>query len=331
MKPLIYKFSLVIFTLSIFTFFTPAQTMREKGMELYRQGKDSEAINLLKSASKTNKKDAEIWNYLGLAYINTDKFKDARKSLEKAVKFSPQSAVYRTNLAYACLLDRKINKAQSEVNKAISLDSKNANAYFVRATTYLWERKFDKTIADSEKAIELNKDFTDAYILKSDGLLYSFGQEWQEESEPAKSLYLLENAVALLKNCLGKCLNERGSKLVKERLETVEGFIDHFNRKKDENSDSANLTEKTPIKFISKLPPSYTDAARQANEEGKVILAILFGADGQIKHIIVLEGLKYGLTEQAIAAARKITFEPEKINGKPISVVKRVQYTFDIY
>ncbi len=250
--------------------------------------------------------------------------------MEKAVKFSPQSSTYRANLAYAHLLERKIDKAQSEIEEAIKLDSNNANAYFIRATTYLWEGKFDKTVSDADRAIQINKDFTDAYILKSDGLLYSFGQEWSEEKEPVKFTYLLQNAADTLKNCSGNCLNERGAKLIQERLETVEAFLDYFDRKKDETPNDADLAEKTSIKFLTKPNPSYTDAARQYSEQGTVIMAILFGADAKIKHIIVLEGLRYGLTEQAIKAARNITFEPEIRNGKPVSKIMRVHYNFKI-
>jgi outer membrane biosynthesis protein TonB len=37
------------------------------------------------------------------------------------------------------------------------------------------------------------------------------------------------------------------------------------------------------------------------------------------------------LTEQAIAAARQIKFEPKKVNGSPVSVTMTFQYGFNIY
>ncbi len=48
-------------------------------------------------------------------------------------------------------------------------------------------------------------------------------------------------------------------------------------------------------------------------------------------NIIPVKGLGYGLDEQAINAARKITFEPPTHDGKPVSVVKKVAFTFTIY
>jgi len=85
------------------------------------------------------------------------------------------------------------------------------------------------------------------------------------------------------------------------------------------------------IKFISKPQPKYTDAARQNNVQGQVVLRISFLANGQIGSISPVRGLGNGLTEQAIAAARQIKFQPRLVNGQPQSVTMTVQYTFTIY
>lgn len=311
--------------------FVSAQNEREEGMKSFKAGIYRDAINSLNSAVKTDKKDAEAWNYLGLAHLNTENLNKARQALEKAVNLSPQNATYRANLAYVYLLERRTSKAQSEIEKAIELNPNDSTAYYIRGTTYLWEKQYEKTISDAEKAIELNKDFANAYILKSDALLFNFGQEWSEEGKAEKPVYLLQSALETLKKCSGKCLNKENSEIIKERLEAVEAFFNYFNFKKDEKSNDAAVSEKTPIKLISKPPVSYTDAARQAGEKGKVGLAVLFGADGTIKHILVLQELGYGLTQQAVAAARKIVFEPEKRNGKPVAKVMRIEYSFSTY
>jgi len=85
------------------------------------------------------------------------------------------------------------------------------------------------------------------------------------------------------------------------------------------------------IKILSKPRPGYTDAARQNNIQGTVILRVTFQANGQIGGISPVKGLGNGLTEQAIAAARRISFEPAKVNGVPQSVTKQIEYTFSIY
>ncbi|MBV9215587.1 MAG: TonB family protein [Acidobacteria bacterium] len=86
-----------------------------------------------------------------------------------------------------------------------------------------------------------------------------------------------------------------------------------------------------PIKILSKPRPGYTDSARQANIQGTVILRVTFNANGSIGGISAVKGLPNGLTEQAIAAARNIRFEPAKNNGIGQTVTKQIEYTFSIY
>ena len=71
--------------------------------------------------------------------------------------------------------------------------------------------------------------------------------------------------------------------------------------------------------------------ARRAGKQGTVILRVTFLANGSIGGISAVKGLPNGLTEQAIAAARRISFEPAKINGSPQSVTKQIEYSFSIY
>lgn len=87
----------------------------------------------------------------------------------------------------------------------------------------------------------------------------------------------------------------------------------------------------TAMKIVSKPRANYTDTARQNQVQGTVTLRVTFLASGQIGSIAPVSGLPYGLTEQAIAAARSIKFEPQMVNGSAISVTKQVQYSFTIY
>lgn len=311
-----------------------AQTEREKGIEFFKNGNYSEAIRYLDQASKQKayKNDAEIWNYIGLSYINQNKEKDGRKAFEKAVKYAPQSSVYRANLAYAHLLNRKMDKAQSEINKAIQIDPKNANAYYIRGTANLWEDKNERAVSDAELAISLDQKLTAAYVLHSDGLLNSFGNLWNEQSKPRENLNLLERADVSLKKCLNACPQDASLKTVSERADAINAFLNYFKRTKAPNerteTDNQNIT---PLLITSKPKPRYTDEARRAGEEGNIRIAVMFGADGKIKYLLPIKSLRYGLTEQALITARGMTFEPQKESGKPVSVVKIVVFTFDIY
>ena len=99
------------------------------------------------------------------------------------------------------------------------------------------------------------------------------------------------------------------------------------------NSDKKTVIEviKTNLKLILKPKPPFTDTARNANTQGVVRLKLTFLANGGIGNISIVSALPFGLTEQAIAAARKIFFIPPKINGQQITVEKMVEYNFSLH
>ena len=103
----------------------------------------------------------------------------------------------------------------------------------------------------------------------------------------------------------------------------------------DENipeiADNSSEEKAYGLTIVSKPSPRYTDAARGANVQGTVTLRVSFYANGGIGSVTPVNSLPYGLTEQAIIAAKKLTFLPATKNGKKYSVTKMVAYTFTIY
>ena len=87
----------------------------------------------------------------------------------------------------------------------------------------------------------------------------------------------------------------------------------------------------TDVKLISKPRPLYTTVARDHQIQGTVTLRVTFLASGQIGSISPIRGLPDGLTEQAVAAARLIKFEPKKVDGVPRTVTKSLEFTFVLY
>ena len=89
--------------------------------------------------------------------------------------------------------------------------------------------------------------------------------------------------------------------------------------------------ELTALRILSKPRATYTQEARENVIQGTVRLRITFDASGKIGAISPVSGLPNGLTEQAIAAAKQIKFEPAKRDGVPYSVVKTIDYNFVDY
>jgi len=86
----------------------------------------------------------------------------------------------------------------------------------------------------------------------------------------------------------------------------------------------------TPVEILSKPNPIYTDEARQLRLEGEVLLAVNFGANGQLRVDHVVRGLGHGLDEAAASAANKIRFKPAQRNGSPVDSTAVVHVVFQL-
>jgi TonB family protein len=80
--------------------------------------------------------------------------------------------------------------------------------------------------------------------------------------------------------------------------------------------------------LLAKPEAGYTADARKNEIAGTVILIVVLAKTGQVQNIRVVSGLPYGLTEQAINAARQIKFTPAMIDGTPVSTWMRLEYNF---
>ena len=87
----------------------------------------------------------------------------------------------------------------------------------------------------------------------------------------------------------------------------------------------------TKARIISKPEPVYSEEARNHNVVGTVVLRAVFSYDGTVRDIVPVRGLKYGLTEKAIQAARKIKFVPATKDGRLVSMYMQLEYNFLLF
>lgn len=83
-----------------------------------------------------------------------------------------------------------------------------------------------------------------------------------------------------------------------------------------------------PPKLLDKSEPQYTEHARKAKLEGKVVLTIVVGTDQRAHDIKVTKSLDSGLDANAIASIRSWRFQPGMKNGKPVPVRANVEVNF---
>lgn len=77
--------------------------------------------------------------------------------------------------------------------------------------------------------------------------------------------------------------------------------------------------------------PRYTEEARRKKRTGIVLLKAILTATGKVLVLEVVNGLKDGLTERSIEAAKSLRFLPAKKDGKTISLQMSLEYHFNLY
>jgi TonB family protein len=100
----------------------------------------------------------------------------------------------------------------------------------------------------------------------------------------------------------------------------------------DPASTELAITDEPDVapKILVTPRPVYTEKALQSQIRGAVRLTVVFGADGSVHDVQVVRGLGFGLDEAAIQAVRQIKFIPGSRAGKPVSVRRRIDVSFDL-
>ena len=93
--------------------------------------------------------------------------------------------------------------------------------------------------------------------------------------------------------------------------------------------NAKDVTRKAIV--VWKSEPWYNDAARAHHVIGTVVVQAVFSENGYVTDITVVRGLKDGLNESAIDAARNIRFFPAEKDGQRVSQRMLLEYNFNLY
>jgi TonB family protein len=119
--------------------------------------------------------------------------------------------------------------------------------------------------------------------------------------------------------------------LVDGRPANVRGTLEYsFSLTKAGPKDDQSTARTSRPKILYQEKAEYTEEAQEKGIEGVVQLSVVFGADGRIGKIEILKGLPGGLSEEAVAAARKIRFEPARKDGRTVDVTGTIEFTFSL-
>lgn len=297
---------------------------RDRGIDLYKQGQTQAAIKILKEVVKKHSPDAEAWYFLGLAYYSDAAIWQARDAFEHLLSSRPDSADANAKLAYALILANEPGRSTAAARHAIELGDQSAEPHYAIAEVSFRAGEYPKAIEEADQALKIKPDFAPALITKS--LAHYALKQYGE-------------AAASLEKFLAINPNDPDADVWREQLERLRTF----GRQTSGSTGSAAVTQPaadSPLtgkevnvkaRVVDKPEPTYTDAARKAGVTGTVVMRCAFGRDGQVRNLVVIRALGYGLTARAAQAARRIKFIPATKDGKQVSMWIELQYNFNLF
>jgi tetratricopeptide (TPR) repeat protein len=291
-------------------------------------GSYSAATRLLESATKAYPSNPDAWYYLGLAYHNAGEFKKAIKTFETLINLLPDSANAHAMYARSLVGDGRLAEATFEASRALSIDPRQTDASYILGVLYLKRGLLDDVLKHSDAASKSNPEFAEPHLLKVLALLTFADNEsfFKPGSDKTKPFERYRLAAESLRTYLELKPDNDNATLWKNQIESLNFYLNG-----DYTEIRSTREASTRVEIISKREPAYTEEARNFRISGRVTLKAVFASDGTMKHVLILQALPCGLTEQALKSAHEIQFKPATMNGKHISVWTQLEYNFNLF
>lgn len=179
------------------------------GLAYFRGGHPGDAIPLLEKVqgwySRANVDAAYV---LGVAYIQTKNYEQARKSFGKMFDVPPESAAAYLFTARMLLRQEYDPVAEEYAQKATALDPKLPLAHFLLGELYLYKSRVPEAIAEFQKEIALNPANAATYYKLADA--YSRIQKYDEADRLLQRSIWLDSTSTGPFILRGKVLEKKG-------------------------------------------------------------------------------------------------------------------------
>ncbi|MCI0387216.1 MAG: TonB family protein [Acidobacteria bacterium] len=284
-----------------------AQEHYKRGKKLYRSGQTERAIEELYTALSVQEIYFEAQMLLARTLLETQRPREALAELRGVDALERGKVSYHKLLGKACYQSNKLREAERSLSYAIAEASHpDPELHYYLGLVELRRGNATNAIREAKRALEIAPRFAPARKLLSDAYLAG-----KDSAQAAQELTLY----------LRKVRNREEAATLRERLKA----INSLSQAKPEGSVQTSFVPPQ----IHKVPKAfYTPEARRNRIEGAVKVEVLLGSDGSIEQVIVVQGLGFGLDEQAIIAAKGIGFTPGRNNDKPVSVWMGVYFIF---
>jgi len=133
--------------------------MAEESGDLARIHKDyGLAISSYQAALRLNRRDAVLYDKLGVAQLLNQQWGAARKNFAQALKFDPGYVAAINNLGVVALLNKKYKPSINYFKQALALDESNASIHVNLAEAWIGLNETDRAMTEYARALELDAD-----------------------------------------------------------------------------------------------------------------------------------------------------------------------------
>jgi TonB family protein len=277
------------------------------GCKLYRKGQTERAINELYTALSVQETHFEAQMLLARSLLDAKRPREAVGMLRGVDALERGKVPYHKMLGQAYYFSNRLREASQSLSYAIAEASRpDPELHYYLGLVELRRGNATKAIREAKRALELSPRYLPAHKLLSDAYLNN-----KQTAHAARELTIYLRSVR----------NREEASYIRKRLKAIDSLSQARPEKAVENTFIPPLVHRVPRAI-------YTDEARGNRIEGKVKVEVLLGSDGQVSQVIVVQGLGFGLDEQAVMAAKGIQYTPGMNNDKPVSVWMGVYFLF---
>ena len=132
--------------------------LEQAGDEARSQKNYYKAIEYFQAAVRRDRKNAVLYNKIGLAQLRNNDLNAAHVYFEKATKLNPKYAEAVNNLGAVYYMQKNYGKAGKYFKKAVALDESYSTYHVNLGAAWFSQKKMDRAIAEYTRALELNPD-----------------------------------------------------------------------------------------------------------------------------------------------------------------------------
>jgi len=287
----------------------------------------------LREVVQANPNSVEAHVNLGSQLITEGVYPEALAALQRAVSLRPNSAAAQYDLGLAQLKEKKYEESISSNKKALELRPEWPDAYNNLGLAYAGAGRWKEAVTAYNQAVRLVPDYA--------GALYNLGIAHLRLGQSATAREIVAKVRQLNWDLQARLWQEI---LAAERPATAAVAVvpaptptptPEISAPPTPPSENGAADEECPSPIYRRsgvtqmafmkdpLEVAYTADATQNRVEGKIVLQLVVCNNGRVSDITIDESLPFGLTERAIAAIRKVRFQPALLGTQPVSVITK--------